>query len=801
MKKKYWYFIAALVIIAAVVAAICLSGTSSKDAVSNSEERKGKPETVPVITLDGEYLKDYQNWNDKSTYYPATLSYTDGETTFTMEVEIKPQGTSSMAYPKKNITVKFAEDVEFVGKWGAQNKYVLKADYIDPTNSGNVVSANLVAEMNKAYGLHENTPNYGAIDGFPVFVKINGENAGIFSLTIPKDAWMLNMDSSNPNHLVLACEGWSSACSMRGYNIDFEADWSFEVGEATQENMDAFTRVVQFVATADDETFVRDFDQYLDLDACINYICFVNASFAVDNVTKNMLMATYDGKVWYPILYDLDTLWGIDWTGTALSDDYHADKNTLLTEGHNLFDRVTRLFGDQVLERYQELRQGTLSKEHIIKSFEDYIAQIPQEYRDINNALWYADGKHIRTVELMSQQMDKYLPLMDQNMINATTAPSSNAPAPATGTSVGNQTATLNPSTIHYVWETDGVQHSLEDVAALPVSTTMTYTLNGKSVSAQDLVGKSGRLEATLRVERKANVSDVFGVAAVVRMDDAQYKNFVVTGGSCTTSKEQGVVICTGSAWLNNTNNVYEMKLSMDVTEFDPAEYVVVINPVYVAGGEDASLNALLVAASELTRMVENGVSLHTSLTEWNTYLTNIQTSLETAGTITKSLILSEESEAGAVMQNMLAAAEGEADALLKAWGYAVNGNMTSEERLNMLAKVSADSKRTAEEKEQAAKLQEQIGNYVVVAAYMENSQQAAAQLDSALSSINLLMPDLIGAYGYAGDSLYAIVYNISTLYQNIANFYSSRGGDAAWVGSGDWSDVIIFSNHANIIP
>ena len=50
MKKKYWYFIAALVIIAAVVAAICLFGTSSKDAAPDSEELKGKPETVPVIT-------------------------------------------------------------------------------------------------------------------------------------------------------------------------------------------------------------------------------------------------------------------------------------------------------------------------------------------------------------------------------------------------------------------------------------------------------------------------------------------------------------------------------------------------------------------------------------------------------------------------------------------------------------------------------------------------------------------------------------------------------------------------------
>ena len=623
MKKKKLYLAGAAAVIV-IIAVALIAGLSS-----------GKAATIPVISLDGECLNDYTNWNDKSTYYPAALTFQDGRKSFTMDIEIKPQGTSSLAYPKKNFTVKFTEGVEFVEKWGAQKKYVLKADYIDPTNSCNVVSAKLAAQMNEKYGVLTDTPNNGVIDGFPVAVKINGEDAGTFSLTIPKDAWMLGMDDSNPNHLLLACEGWTSACAMYSDDIDFEADWSFEVGEATEESMAAFTRMVRFVATADDETFVREFDQYLDLDACINYICFVNASYAVDNVTKNMLMATYDGKVWYPILYDLDTLWGIDWTGTGLSEEYHTNKDALLTDGNNLLSRVTRLFGDQVQARYDELRQGILSREHIIETFEAYTAQIPQENYDINNALWYPDGTHIRSINLMSQLMEEYLPLMDANMLAAT----SGVPA--------------------------------EPTAPL----------------------------------------------------EAADQTYLPTGG-------------------------------------------------------DGSLEALLATASELTMIVDSGVALHTSLVEWQTYLAGVQTGLEGTVTLAESLIPREgQDNAVTLMKNLLANGEAEADALLQSFGYDVAANMTTENRLKMLNQAAADAKRTEEEKAAAATLQARIEDYRLVISQLEKDQQTAAELNTALKTVASPIPDLVGAYGYANDTLYGILYRVSTLYQNIANYYASLGG------------------------
>lgn len=368
---------------------------------------------IPVVALEGECLVDYVSWVDKSTYYPATLTFTDGSKTFTVDIEIKPQGTTSLYGPKKNFTVKFAEGVEVVDTWGPQNKYVLKADYIDPTRSCNVVSAKLAAEMNRAYGVLTDTPNCGVIDGFPVWVTINGEPAGIYNWTIPKAAWMFRMDESNPNHLVLACEGWSEACRLQSTEIDYEADWEFEVGEPTDESKAAFRRMVEFVCTADDATFVAEFDQYFDLDACLNYLCFVNIAYARDNVAKNMLMVTYDGKIWYPTLYDLDSLWGIGYDGIVLSSENGQWSEVPITDGNCLLYRVNALFGDQVRERYRELREGILSKEHILESFEAYMAQIPREYYDVDHALWNADGSRIRTVDRMRLLMDEYLPIVD----------------------------------------------------------------------------------------------------------------------------------------------------------------------------------------------------------------------------------------------------------------------------------------------------------------------------------------------------------------------------------------------------
>lgn len=51
-------------------------------------------------------------------------------------------------------------------------------------------------------------PNRGAIDGFPVWVSLNGQAEGLYAWNIPKGAWMFAMDTENKNNIVMCCEGW-----------------------------------------------------------------------------------------------------------------------------------------------------------------------------------------------------------------------------------------------------------------------------------------------------------------------------------------------------------------------------------------------------------------------------------------------------------------------------------------------------------------------------------------------------------------------------------------------------------------
>lgn len=76
------------------------------------------------------------------------LTYVYGERNGT--VSVKWQGSSSLAWDKKNYTMKF--DIAFEAKegWGEQKKYCFKANFIDSSHARNVVNAKLWGQVVKS---------------------------------------------------------------------------------------------------------------------------------------------------------------------------------------------------------------------------------------------------------------------------------------------------------------------------------------------------------------------------------------------------------------------------------------------------------------------------------------------------------------------------------------------------------------------------------------------------------------------------------------------------------------------------
>jgi len=365
---------------------------------------------IPRVYFEG----NIEGMQSKEDIRKISVKYESKELSFNSYAEIKVQGTSSLGYEKKNYTINLYSDEEYenkkkidVGFGTEQSKYCLKANWIDKTHSRNIVTARLAAQIQQKYNLFKDTPNNGLIDGFPVEIYINGEFLGLYTWNIPKDAWLFNMDEDNENHIAFVGEGWTPTNLFEQSAV--YGPWEVEVGRGNQEDLDKLNRLVLFVADSDDKTFVKDFSKYLDLDSTINYLIMLEFAGLIDNLGKNMLLVTYDGEIWSPSLYDLDTSWGTDWTGLN-TNDYNIND----VERSKLWKRMIENYPNEIAERYFELRKDILTKENIMKLFNDFKNSIPQETFNKENNRWSnIPGYDLSQIE---EFLDVRIPLIDKLM-------------------------------------------------------------------------------------------------------------------------------------------------------------------------------------------------------------------------------------------------------------------------------------------------------------------------------------------------------------------------------------------------
>ena len=225
------------------------------------------------------------------------------------------------------------------------------------------------------------------IDGFPVAVYINNEFHGIYTCNIPKSDWLWNLDGDNPDNIALMGELPNRDGLFQDEIKSWEdgmSSWEVEVGEENQETIDKFNRVINFVKDSTDAEFVENFEEYINKDAMLNYIIMIYWINGTDNLSRNMAIVTYDGKVWYPTLYDLDGSFGTNPYGgeaTRFVDNLEEDRSIL-------FSRVSKLFKKEIAQRYFELRENILTIENTQNKFLNIMNKIPKEMYEQENEKW-----------------------------------------------------------------------------------------------------------------------------------------------------------------------------------------------------------------------------------------------------------------------------------------------------------------------------------------------------------------------------------------------------------------------------
>jgi hypothetical protein len=343
----------------------------------------------------------------------AELTYISKTLTFHSYIDIKCQGTSSMKYPKKNFTIKLFSDYDHTTKqkidfknWGKQNKFCLKANWIDISHSRNVVSARIWSDIVKERinqqrtlpDLLQTSPNYGAIDGFPIKVYANGVYQGRYTWNIPKDKWMFNMDDELDTHCVLCSENFDSGC-FRSLPLIDGSDWSDEIHDVCPESIKTnWSNVISFVLNSSDEEFKNNLNNHIDVASLVDYHIFGLTMCGLDSYGKNQIYVTYDGLKWTASMYDMDSTWGLYWNGeTMVPYDYDRANFEDLTNnrpGNLLYERLEQNFYNEIIDRWNVLKQTSLSLPNIINKFERFIDITPQELVKEDYASSTANGAY-----------------------------------------------------------------------------------------------------------------------------------------------------------------------------------------------------------------------------------------------------------------------------------------------------------------------------------------------------------------------------------------------------------------------
>ena len=340
---------------------------------------------IPTIFISGSIP-------DSKSYAAGELEYVSKTTKFHAYTYIKLQGTSTLLLPKKNYTINLYSDEKRSVKlnrefknWGFHSNFVLRADYNDILHARNVVGAKLwgkvVASRPDYDTLPEelrNSPNNGAIDGFPVKVYVDGKYNGLYNWTIPKCDWMMSMNSSNTNHVLLSAEfNDNGDITYQNNPCNFNALWdgsedyfSVEVGENSAELVSSLNAIISSIINGD----LVALEQSLDINSAIDYFIFQEIILGTDGLAKNMLLATYDMTKWYLTAYDMDSTFDLDWNGEILGGHASEMPYPPYNNGYSsLLIYIQDNYYNAYVERYTELRKSVLSYSSIVEEFEKYI--------------------------------------------------------------------------------------------------------------------------------------------------------------------------------------------------------------------------------------------------------------------------------------------------------------------------------------------------------------------------------------------------------------------------------------------
>ena len=239
----------------------------------------------------------------------------------------------------------------------------------------------MVASRSNVHANLTASPNYGAVNGFPVAIVLNDKFHGLYTFNIPKDSWMMNMGSGTQECIL--CADHSTATQFKG-EATLAGETDFEIEYITDESNTAWAvtsvnRLINACINSNGGDLDTTVAKYLDWESAIDYYILVALLDGMDMTDKNYILATYDGVKWFFSAYDMDSTYGLKWDGSYFSKASYGDHTSFVNYAnkHRVMELIKRFKTNALKARYAELRAGVLAEDNIAREFERFACFIP----------------------------------------------------------------------------------------------------------------------------------------------------------------------------------------------------------------------------------------------------------------------------------------------------------------------------------------------------------------------------------------------------------------------------------------
>ena len=375
-----------------------------------------KNTTMPKMYLTG----DTTNMTPEQTV-PMKIEYVSsnedkyGQSFFTgiQNNLVRIQGTSSLQYVLKNYTIYLKDEYGadmYYNPYGVGSKpsnvFCLKADYMESSHANNTGMARFINDCvydTKLPMQSEDNNCRSTINGFPIELYINNEYIGVYNFNYDRYSnQAFGYDYTKyPNILVYEVNSNSntSAGAFFKYGEDtvssanitelnyYKRDFNLIYGNRTAD-ADTYAEIknlVEWASTAEQDLFRETISEHFNKEYLFRYYLVCLMIGAVDSLGKNMKLLTIDGRVFYPVFYDLDTCLGIDNSGyLTIETDVEIETGSYNTNNSKLWTKVWNFFNAEIKEEWAKMRQGSFTLDNLMKYlYDDQISVISQkQYND-----------------------------------------------------------------------------------------------------------------------------------------------------------------------------------------------------------------------------------------------------------------------------------------------------------------------------------------------------------------------------------------------------------------------------------